>query len=68
MRQLSSKPHNISSDSFVLTICVRRPYVRLQKYEIAEENEVLEYKFKTEKKGMCSGQHCTQAGHLGTYV
>ncbi|CAL8467814.1 g7352 [Coccomyxa elongata] len=47
---------------------IPRPYVRLQKYEIAEEKDTLEYKFRTEKKGKCSGQHCTQPGHLGTYV
>ena len=45
-----------------------RPYVRLKEYEIAEENEVLLWKFSTTKKAKCDGQHCTKPGELGTYT
>ncbi len=45
----------------------RRPYVRLQAYELNENREVLAWKFRTQKRGRCSGAHCTQPGELGTY-
>jgi hypothetical protein len=50
------------------TVLLCRPYVRLQTYEISEDKKMLEYKFRTEKRGKCSGQHCTRPGHLGTYM
>jgi hypothetical protein len=40
----------------------------LKEYEIAEENEVLLWKFSTTKKSKCDGQHCTKPGELGTYM
>ena len=42
--------------------------MRLKEYEIAEENEVLLWKFSTTKKAKCDGQHCTRPGELGTYM
>ncbi len=47
---------------------LRRPYIRLKEYEIAEDNEVLRWKFQTSKQGRCDGQHCTTPGELGTYM
>ncbi|KAK9830947.1 hypothetical protein WJX81_000882 [Elliptochloris bilobata] len=46
---------------------IPRPYVRLQTYELNENREVLAWKFRTQKRGQCSGEHCTQPGQLGTY-
>ena len=42
--------------------------MRLKEYEIAEESELLLWKFKTTKQGKCDGQHCTKPGELGTYM
>lgn len=41
--------------------------MRLQTYELNENREVLAWKFRTQKRGQCSGEHCTQPGQLGTY-
>lgn len=45
-----------------------RPYVCLLEYEIAENKELLQWKFKSDKKAGCSGQCCVTQGQLGSYV
>lgn len=48
---------------------VPRPYIRLQEYYIVEEatKETIQRKLRTRKKGGCSGEHCSERDHLGTY-
>lgn len=48
---------------------VPRPYTRLQKYDIVEEQtrETIERKLSTKKRGGCGGEHCSERDHLGTY-
>ena len=48
---------------------VPRPYVRLEEYFIVEEatRRTIERKLKTRKAGGCSGAHCGDRDHLGTY-
>jgi hypothetical protein len=48
---------------------VPRPYTRLQKYDIVEEEtrETIERKLSTKKRGGCGGKHCTEREDLGTY-
>ena len=48
-------------------LALHRPYVKLDKYDIPEEREELEWKLKTSKEGGCNGEHCTATGSLGTY-
>ncbi|KAK9817177.1 hypothetical protein WJX72_010690 [[Myrmecia] bisecta] len=46
---------------------VPRPYQRLTQYEIGEERETLLWKLRTQKRGGCSGQHCSSAGAVARY-
>ena len=48
---------------------VPRPYIRLQEYFIVEEDtrEIIERKLRTRKKGGCTGDHCADRDHLGSY-
>ncbi len=45
-----------------------RPYVRLSEYEIIENKELLQWKFKSEKKTGCDGKCCITPGQLGSFV
>ena len=45
-----------------------RPYVRLSEYEIVENKELLQWKFKSAKKTGCDGKGCITPGQLGRFV
>lgn len=45
-----------------------RPYVRLSEYEIIENRELLQWKFKSAKKAGCSGRCCITPGEIGKFV
>ena len=46
-----------------------RPYVRLEEYDIVEEfaRQDIALKLRSEKRGSCSGAHCTDRQDLGHY-